>query len=239
MDTGLSGFGRPLGTMPRYTGRTCVGLVDPLPPPFGAGTVPSGTSRTASGHRAPGSWPMSGCRHAVAGTVGMTRRSRSRSRRRPPHASASDTPDRSGPRVVAVPSGPRQGRHDRVGRTCSRAGQHGTEDHCEVEPDRQPGALGVPGALGDGRDLLSVRGGELHDPCAVVDQAVSHGCEGLTLLLGGEPFDQAAACAELAEAGQRAGLGVITSAGYELECLSERSESCRRLLAATDPQPAQ
>ncbi len=93
---GLSGFSRPLGTRPRYTGKTCVGLVDPLSPPFDAGTVPSGT------------------------------------------------------------------------------------------------------------------------------------------LLGGEPFDQAAPCAELAEAGQRAGLGVITFAGYELECLSERSESCRRLLAATD-----
>jgi anaerobic ribonucleoside-triphosphate reductase activating protein len=81
--------------------------------------------------------------------------------------------------------------------------------------------------------LFSPRGGEVHDPVALVGQAVAHGCEGLTLL-GGEPFDQAAACAELAEAGRRAGLGVITFTGYELDFISNRDESCRRLIAATD-----
>ena len=81
--------------------------------------------------------------------------------------------------------------------------------------------------------LFSPRGGEMHDPVALVGQAVARGCEGLTLL-GGEPFDQAAACADLAEAGRRAGLGVITFTGYELESLRERDESCGRLIAATD-----
>lgn len=81
--------------------------------------------------------------------------------------------------------------------------------------------------------LFSPRGGEVHDPCALVDQAVTNGCEGLTLL-GGEPFDQAEACAELAEAGRRAGLGVITFTGYELESIRERDAGCRRLIAATD-----
>lgn len=73
----------------------------------------------------------------------------------------------------------------------------------------------------------------MYDPVALVGEAVAHQCEGLTLL-GGEPFDQAAACAELAEAGRRAGLGVITFTGYEIESLRDRDESCRRLIAATD-----
>jgi anaerobic ribonucleoside-triphosphate reductase activating protein len=81
--------------------------------------------------------------------------------------------------------------------------------------------------------LFSSRGGELYDPSALVDQAVAQGCEGLTLL-GGEPFDQAEACAVFAEAGRRAGLGVITFTGYELESLRDRDASCRRLIAATD-----
>jgi anaerobic ribonucleoside-triphosphate reductase activating protein len=81
--------------------------------------------------------------------------------------------------------------------------------------------------------LFSPRGGDPYDPAKLADQAVAQGCEGLTLL-GGEPFDQAAACAELAEAARRAHLGVITFTGYELESLSRRDESCRRLIAATD-----
>src|SRR3712207_3339340 len=81
--------------------------------------------------------------------------------------------------------------------------------------------------------LFSPRGGEVYDPVALVGQAVAHGCEGLTLL-GGEPFDQAAACAELAEAGRRAGVGGITFTGHELDVFSGRDESCRCVLSATD-----
>lgn len=81
--------------------------------------------------------------------------------------------------------------------------------------------------------LFSPRGGQLHDPLMLVGQAVAEGCEGFTLL-GGEPFDQAEACAELAEAGRLAGLGVITFTGYELESLRKRDAESRRLIAATD-----
>jgi anaerobic ribonucleoside-triphosphate reductase activating protein len=81
--------------------------------------------------------------------------------------------------------------------------------------------------------LFDSRGGEVHEPIGLVGRAVAHGCEGLTLL-GGEPFDQAAACAELAEAGRKAGLGVITFTGYELEVLRDRDANCRRLIGATD-----
>ena len=60
------------------------------------------------------------------------------------------------------------------------------------------------------------------------------GIEGITLL-GGEPFDQAGACAELAIHAQRIGLSVMTFTGYELETLQndDRAE-VTALLAATD-----
>ncbi|CCH88986.1 Putative ribonucleoside-triphosphate reductase activating protein (fragment) [Modestobacter italicus] len=67
----------------------------------------------------------------------------------------------------------------------------------------------------------------------LVNLAVTRGCEGLTIL-GGEPFDQAEGCAELAEAGQRAGLGVITFSGYELKELKARGAGSHRLIEATD-----
>ncbi|WP_083869828.1 4Fe-4S single cluster domain-containing protein [Modestobacter italicus] len=81
--------------------------------------------------------------------------------------------------------------------------------------------------------LFTSRGGEVHDPVELVNLAVTRGCEGLTIL-GGEPFDQAEGCAELAEAGQRAGLGVITFSGYELKELKARGAGSHRLIEATD-----
>ena len=69
-----------------------------------------------------------------------------------------------------------------------------------------------------------------------VTDAVRSGVEGITLL-GGEPFDQAAALATIAEAFRAAGLTVMTFSGYSLELLTEWSATrpdIARLLAATD-----
>jgi anaerobic ribonucleoside-triphosphate reductase activating protein len=69
-----------------------------------------------------------------------------------------------------------------------------------------------------------------------VAQSVAAGVEGVTLL-GGEPFDQAAALAGIAAAYRSAGLTVMTFSGYTLDALSawalERSDIAA-LLAATD-----
>lgn len=64
--------------------------------------------------------------------------------------------------------------------------------------------------------------------------AADHAVEGLTLL-GGEPFDQAAPLARLAEAVRADGLSVMTFTGHVLEDLrSAGREDWDRLLAATD-----
>jgi anaerobic ribonucleoside-triphosphate reductase activating protein len=69
---------------------------------------------------------------------------------------------------------------------------------------------------------------------AVRAAAADHAIEGLTLL-GGEPFDQAAPLASLAEAVQAEGLSVMTFSGYVLEDLRAAGrEDFDRLLAATD-----
>jgi anaerobic ribonucleoside-triphosphate reductase activating protein len=70
-------------------------------------------------------------------------------------------------------------------------------------------------------------------PERIVGDAVAAGVEGLTLI-GGEPFDQAAAAASLASAAQAAGLGVITFTGYMVEELRERDEASRDLIEASD-----
>lgn len=58
--------------------------------------------------------------------------------------------------------------------------------------------------------------------------------EGITLL-GGEPFDQAHSLADLAEAVQERGMGVITFTGHLLEDLRRQADTgTARLLAATD-----
>lgn len=83
-------------------------------------------------------------------------------------------------------------------------------------------------------------GGELTPTAELADRfvadAVGAGVEGITLL-GGEPFDQAAALATIAEAFQAAGLTVMTFSGYTSELLTEWSAArtdIARLLAATD-----
>lgn len=76
--------------------------------------------------------------------------------------------------------------------------------------------------------LFDARGGEAMQPEDIAAAAADHGDEGLTLL-GGEPFDQAAACARLCEAARERGLGVICFTGYTLESLRERGDAGRML----------
>lgn len=80
--------------------------------------------------------------------------------------------------------------------------------------------------------LFSARGGESVDPEVIVSQALDAGVEGLTLL-GGEPFDQAAACAALARRARASGLGVICFTGYTRESLAREAEASS-LIAAVD-----
>jgi anaerobic ribonucleoside-triphosphate reductase activating protein len=80
--------------------------------------------------------------------------------------------------------------------------------------------------------LFSFEGGELIDPSDVVETALEHRVEGLTLL-GGEPSDQADGAGQLAAAAQEAGLGVVTFTGYRHEDLALRPEA-RTLLENTD-----
>jgi anaerobic ribonucleoside-triphosphate reductase activating protein len=81
--------------------------------------------------------------------------------------------------------------------------------------------------------LFSPRGGTDAPITDIVDQAVTAGVEGLTLI-GGEPFDQPAAGASLAVAAQARGIGVIAFSGYEYESLRGRDEPTADFLAAID-----
>lgn len=81
--------------------------------------------------------------------------------------------------------------------------------------------------------LFSERGGSLVAVDKIVDDAVAAGVEGLTLI-GGEPFDQAAAGSALALAAKAHGLGVIAFTGYEFESLQKRDADARALLDSTD-----
>jgi len=83
-------------------------------------------------------------------------------------------------------------------------------------------------------------GGRVENTAQLADGFVADaqdaGVEGITLL-GGEPFDQAAALATIAEAFRAAGLTVMTFSGYTLELLTEWAldrPDIARLLAATD-----
>ncbi len=88
--------------------------------------------------------------------------------------------------------------------------------------------------------LWSEKGGQDDDPRELADRWVAEaraaGSEGITLL-GGEPFDQAAAMAVVAQAFRDAGLTVMTFTGYRLDQLrgwgAERDD-IRKLLEATD-----
>ena len=75
----------------------------------------------------------------------------------------------------------------------------------------------------------------LFDPEVLADQLVPESdVEGITIL-GGEPFEQAAACAKLARRAQIRGASVVTYSGYSwrILCASQTVE-VRELLAATD-----
>ncbi|WP_258070251.1 4Fe-4S single cluster domain-containing protein [Clavibacter michiganensis] len=81
--------------------------------------------------------------------------------------------------------------------------------------------------------LFSARGGSTQTPQEIVSGAVDAGVEGLTFL-GGEPFDQAYALAEVAELAHSQGLGIITFTGYTYEHLLGGSSGTRKLIEATD-----
>lgn len=76
-------------------------------------------------------------------------------------------------------------------------------------------------------------GGAGVDSQALAQEIRGANVEGLTLL-GGEPFDQADPCAELAEHIQDSEMGVITFTGHEYRHLRSGPPPWRRLLAATD-----
>jgi len=80
--------------------------------------------------------------------------------------------------------------------------------------------------------LFNTRGGNSVDPEKIVLDALEAGVEGLTIL-GGEPFDQAAACASLARSARRLGLGVICFTGYTRESLEQDGDAAE-LIAAVD-----
>ena len=81
--------------------------------------------------------------------------------------------------------------------------------------------------------LFSPKGGEDADLNIVLERAIDSGAEGITLL-GGEPFDQPGAGAQLAEMAQGRGLGVIAFTGFTYEKLIDKDASTHRLLAAID-----
>lgn len=81
--------------------------------------------------------------------------------------------------------------------------------------------------------LFNARGGTDVPVAKIVDEALEAGVEGLTLI-GGEPFDQTAAGAVLADAAQALGLGVLAFSGYDYETLQGRDEPTDAFLAAID-----
>lgn len=108
---------------------------------------------------------------------------------------------------------------------------------CEAEGPHQRSVVWVAGCSircpGCINPHLFERDGVVTTARAVADAVLATDDEGLTLV-GGEPFDQPEACAEVAEAVRAAGRGVITFTGYEQSDLEDRSPATRRLLAATD-----
>ncbi|GAA4716465.1 4Fe-4S single cluster domain-containing protein [Phytohabitans rumicis] len=85
--------------------------------------------------------------------------------------------------------------------------------------------------------LWSTRGGEPLPPDELAARVVDAGTDGLTLL-GGEPFDQAAALSRVAAGVRAAGRSVMTFTGYRQEELSRAVDAGRddvaALLDATD-----
>lgn len=84
--------------------------------------------------------------------------------------------------------------------------------------------------------LFAARGGRVVDAREILSEIeqVAGAIEGITLL-GGEPFDQAAALAEVASGARARGLSVMTFSGYGIEELRARSDAgTAALLEATD-----
>lgn len=74
----------------------------------------------------------------------------------------------------------------------------------------------------------------LWDPDALAEHMLAAPIEGISIL-GGEPFEQAAACAILARRARRAGKSVVTYSGYTAAFLRGSAlPEVRELLAATD-----
>lgn len=75
---------------------------------------------------------------------------------------------------------------------------------------------------------------KLVDPIELADSLDTAGIEGLSIL-GGEPFEQAAACARLARRARERGLSVVTYSGYTWAFLKRSPlEEIQALLSATD-----
>lgn len=83
-------------------------------------------------------------------------------------------------------------------------------------------------------EMLSKGGGLIYDTGQMAESALSDRdvIEGVSII-GGEPFAQAAACADFAERVRAGGLSVVTFTGYPYETLKTQ-EGSRRLLEATD-----
>jgi len=65
-------------------------------------------------------------------------------------------------------------------------------------------------------EMFAPDGGSSLDVAQLIDEVLDSGTEGLSFL-GGEPFEQPAACAELARAVRAAGRSVMVFTGYRLD----------------------
>lgn len=94
-------------------------------------------------------------------------------------------------------------------------------------------SIGCPGCFNPQTHAHDER--TLFDPEALADQLAGDAeIEGVTIL-GGEPFEQAAACASFAHRARTRGASVVTYSGYTWSYLrSTRLTAVRELLSATD-----
>ncbi len=92
--------------------------------------------------------------------------------------------------------------------------------------------LGCPGCFNPDTHEHEAR--RFWEPERLAERMMEADMEGVTIL-GGEPFEQADACARLAEAARRLGGSVVTYSGYTWSYLQRsRLPEVQRLLAATD-----
>lgn len=92
--------------------------------------------------------------------------------------------------------------------------------------------LRCPGCFNPGTHAHARR--YLVDPITLADSLAGEDIEGITLL-GGEPFEQAAACARLAERARAHGLSVVTYSGYTWPYLQRSTlPEVQALLGVTD-----